>query len=176
MLIRPIRATDRPKYRSILDRTSPEDRYFRFFRVVDHIDEAEIHRFCDPSADMFGLIALDRSGRPMGTIHAVFPDRATAEMAIVVARDARHRGVATRLLDALIAELRGLGFRELVAHALPTNHGFAALARAAGMHVAASSETAITWRVDLAAPVDAPAEVTARPSPVPAPAPRLRLR
>ena len=69
MHIRPIKPTDTEHYRSILERTSPEDRSCRFFHAVDHFDQAEIRRFVELPPDAVGFIA-EENGRALGVVHA----------------------------------------------------------------------------------------------------------
>jgi RimJ/RimL family protein N-acetyltransferase len=151
MIVRPIEPTDEEAYRAILEATSAEDRYCRFFHAVDHFDPQEVHRYVETRADMIGMIALD-DAVPLGAAHAVLLDAASAELAIVVARDARHHGVATALLDALIARLKELGFRRLIACALRENHPFAHLAKRAGFTVEHVDGVALRWVLPLSAP------------------------
>ena len=93
MIVRAIAPSDEEAYRSILERTSPEDRYCRFFHHVDHFDPAEVHRFVEERADMFSAVPARR--RPGRGARAVVDD-ATAELGIVVAMDARGAGSAMR--------------------------------------------------------------------------------
>jgi len=71
--VRPIRPSDEAAYRNILERTTDEDRYCRFFHVVDHFDPAELHRYVEERSDTIGFIALD-DGVPLGSVHAVAID------------------------------------------------------------------------------------------------------
>ena len=105
MQIRPIKPTDTEHYRSILERTSLEDRYCRFFHAVDHFDPAEISRFVELPPDAVGFIA-EENGRALGVVHAFMVERDTAELAIIVAADARRRGVGFALTSRVITALR----------------------------------------------------------------------
>ena len=134
MFVRSIAPTDEDAYRTILESTTAEDRYCRFFHRVDHFDPEEVQRFVEDRADTIGVIAFDNTA-PLGAAHAVLLDEESAELAIVVARDTRHAGVGTALLDALIARVKARGLRKLVACALRENRAFVHLARHAGFHV-----------------------------------------
>ena len=144
MLVRPIEPSDEDAYRAILEATSDEDRYCRFFHLVDHFDPEEVHRYVETRSDMIGVIAFDEDA-PLGAAHAALLDAETAELAIVVARHARRLGVATACLDALIAQLKERGFRRLIACALRENHPFEHLAKRAGFHVEESDGAALRW-------------------------------
>ena len=156
MLVRPIEPTDEDAYRAILEATSAEDRYCRFFHRVDHFDPEEVHRFVETRDDMLGVIALDGKV-PLGAAHAALLDADTAELAIVVASEARHLGVGTACLDALIARLKARGFRRLIACALRENHPFEHLAKHAGFHVEEAEGAALRWVLALTGdPAQAP--------------------
>jgi GNAT superfamily N-acetyltransferase len=149
MLVRSILPSDEAAYRAILDDTSAEDRYCRFFHLVDHFDPDEVQRFVQTRPDMIGLIALDGE-TPLGAAHAALIDNESAELAIVVARAARRRGVAAALLDALIARLRERGFRRLIACALRDNRALEGLAKRTGFHVELADGPALRWVLALA--------------------------
>jgi GNAT superfamily N-acetyltransferase len=144
MHIRPIKPTDTEHYRSVLERTSLEDRYCRFFHAVDHFAPAEIRRFVELPPDAVGFIA-EENGRALGVAHAFMVERNTAELAIIVAADARRRGVGFALTSRVIAALRARGCRRIIAYALRANFAFANLARAAGLASDGALVDAVTW-------------------------------
>ena len=148
MLVRPIAPTDEDAYRAILESTTAEDRYCRFFHRVDHFDAEEVHRFVEDRDDTIGVIAFEGPA-PLGAAHAVVLDDETAELAIVVSSGARHDGVGTALLEALIARVRARGFRRLIACALRENHPFEQLARHAGFRVDEAAGAALHWVLPL---------------------------
>jgi L-amino acid N-acyltransferase YncA len=148
MLVRSIAPSDEEAYRTILESTSAEDRYCRFFHLVDHFDLAEVQRFVEDRADTIGVIAFENA-TPLGAAHAVLLDEESAELAIVVARGTRHAGVGTALLDALIERVKARGLRKLVACALRENHAFVHLARHAGFHVDEAEGATQHWVLPL---------------------------
>lgn len=151
MIVRPIVATDEAAYRAILEDTTAEDRYCRFFHLVDHFDPDELHRFVEPRSDTIGMIAFDGE-TPLGTAHAILLDEsgAEAELAIVVARSARRAGVGTTLIDALVARVRERGVRRVIACALRENRPLENLARRTGFHVDLADGPAWRFVLDLA--------------------------
>jgi len=149
MLVRPISPSDEAAYRTILERTSSEDRYCRFFHVVDHFDLEEVHRFVEDRADTIGMIA-EEDGEPLGAAHAVLLEGGSAELAIVVSGEARRRGVGNALLTALIARLRAEGYTEIVACALRDNSAFTGLAKRHGFVVKQAEGAAVRWVLPLA--------------------------
>jgi GNAT superfamily N-acetyltransferase len=151
MLVRAIEPNDEAAYRSILERTSAEDRYFRFFHAVDALDPGDTHHMMEERADMFGVIAYDR-GVPLGVAHAALrDDDRTAELAIMVAEDARGRGVGRDLLVTLMNRLEARGYTRFVAESMHENHGFSALAKSAGLHVEGHEASSLFWRRDVRA-------------------------
>jgi acetyltransferase len=149
MLVRPIAPTDEEAYRRILEATSAEDRYCRFFHMVDHFDSEEVHRFVENRDDTIGVIAFEGTA-PLGAAHAVLLDEESAELAIVVVSGTRHVGVGTALLEALIERVKARGLRRLVACALRENHPFEHLARRAGFRVDEADGAAVHWVLPLA--------------------------
>jgi acetyltransferase len=156
MLVRPIAPSDEDAYRTILESTTAEDRYCRFFHLVDHFDSEEVHRFVEDRADTIGVIAFD-GAVPLGAAHAVLLDEESAELAIVVARGTRHAGVGTAMLDALIARAKARGLRRLVACALRENSPFVHLARHAGFRVDEADGATQHWVLPLTAGDEVPA-------------------
>lgn len=148
MNVRPIQPDDAANYESILSRTTPQDRYCRFFHVVDHFSPAEVDRFVNLDADMLGYIAIAPDGTALGTVHAFLTDGDTAEFAIVVAQDARRRGVGKALFRRLIPELRARGYRQLLGYALAENYALANLAKAVGMQSPGVEATVRTWSLE----------------------------
>jgi acetyltransferase len=148
MLVRSIAPSDEDAYRTILEATSAEDRYCRFFHLVDHFDPEEVLRFVEDRDDTIGVIAFEGTV-PLGAAHAVLRETESAELAIVVARGTRKVGVGTALLNALIERVKARGLRRLVACALRENHAFVHLARRAGFRVDEAEGATQHWVLPL---------------------------
>jgi GNAT superfamily N-acetyltransferase len=142
--VRAIVPSDAESYRNVLQRTSAEDRYYRFFHTVDHFDDEVVERYVEARTDTIGLIA-EKHGRPFGVAHAFFIDEGLAEIAIVVASDARHLGVGRRLLDRLIAALQQRRCMYIIGYALAQNGALGNLARSVGMRPVSSQNGIVTW-------------------------------
>jgi GNAT superfamily N-acetyltransferase len=145
MRVRPIVPADEEAYRSILERTTAEDRYCRFFHLVDHFDPDEIHRFVEARPDMIGVLAEDDDGNALGAAHAALLDAESAELAIVVARDARRRGVATAMVQSIIVMLEARGYRRLIGCALRENRPFVHLAKRFAFVPEMAEGAAVRW-------------------------------
>jgi GNAT superfamily N-acetyltransferase len=148
--VRAIVPSDADNYRSILQRTSAEDRCCRFFHAVDHLDDDAIDRYVEASPDVFGLIAEQHS-RPLGVAHAFFIDEGRAEIAMLVANDARRVGVGRLLFDRLIAALQQRRCTSVIAFALAQNGAVSNLARSVGMQPGSFDGAIVTWTLSPAA-------------------------
>lgn len=147
--VRAIVPSDADNYRDILQRTSAEDRYCRFFHTVDHFGGA-VERYVEARTDTIGLIA-EKHGRPLGVAHAFFITEGCAEIAIVVAHDTRYLGVGRQLFNRLIAALQQREFTSVIAYALRQNVAVSNLARSVGMRAGASDGGIVTWTLSTAA-------------------------
>ena len=151
-MVRPIEAGDLENYRAILEATSPEDRYCRFFHFIDQFDDAELRKYVEPRPDMAGFIAEEGHVR-IGAAHGFLIGEARAELGIIVATTQRRRGVGTALMERLVGELRHRGARDLVAYALSENAAFTRLARKIGMTASSHAREGVTeWHLQLGVP------------------------
>jgi ribosomal protein S18 acetylase RimI-like enzyme len=160
--VRAIVPSDADNYRGILQRTSAEDRCCRFFHAVDHFDDDEIDRYVKASPDVIGLIA-EQHGRPLCVAHAFFTDEGRAEIAIIVANDARRLSVGRLLFDRLIAALQQRRCTSVIAYALAENATLSNLARSVGMQPGSSDGGIVSWALSPAGipPVESAREVQA---------------
>jgi GNAT superfamily N-acetyltransferase len=121
--IRPIEPDDREAIAEGLRRLSPESRYRRFFAAVPELSARDLdyltrvdHRHHE------ALVALDAdTGTGVGVARFVQIADGEAEPAMVVADDWQGRGVATALLEALVARAREEGIGRFVAPVLAEN-------------------------------------------------------
>jgi hypothetical protein len=141
--------TDVASYRRILLDTSSRDRYYRFFHHVKSFDDAQLRRQLEPCTDAVSVIAQDGVD-PLGIAHAfVQPDR-SAGFAVIIAANARRRGVAASLFGTIITALHTRGISRLVAFSLADNAPFARFATACGMESKPEDEDGIVaWALDL---------------------------
>ena len=83
------------------------------------------------------MLVVEAGGRVVGwgSLNAFNPRRAydhVADFSLYVDREWRGRGLGRRLLDALIARARALGYHKLVLSAFPWNQGGMTVYRRAG--------------------------------------------
>jgi GNAT superfamily N-acetyltransferase len=128
--IREATPADAAAYRSILERSSRQDRYYRFLHSVNVIPEGELSGYLG-GPDTVAYAAVDGED-VVGLIHAT-TEGAKAELAIIVVPECRRHGVGHALLERLIEGLRARGVRELVAYSLTENEHFATLVLHCGM-------------------------------------------
>ena len=91
--------------------------YLGFYRadVSADVSEATFARLCEERGGMLGLIATDEDDRPIGLAHLVFHPSTWSATGycyledMFVAREARGRGVARALFDAVYATARERG-------------------------------------------------------------------
>jgi GNAT superfamily N-acetyltransferase len=151
MNVRLILPSDEAAYRSIIERTSDDDRYDRFFHLVDALDPVGIHRFVERRPDMVGTIAFE-NGVALGAAHAALANDRSAELAVIVARDGRRRGVGRELVATLMGELEDRGYMRFVARSLHGNQGFARLARSVRLEAKQVEGSTVLWSRDVAPP------------------------
>jgi RimJ/RimL family protein N-acetyltransferase len=89
-------------------RLSPESRYRRFFVAIAELSDQDLDYLTEVDhRDHEALAAIDEAtGAIVGVARFVRTSADEAEPAIVVADDWQRRGVATRLLDALVERAR----------------------------------------------------------------------
>ena len=135
VFIRPVVPSDaEPLAFALLD-ADPETLYFRFFRSTIRVDQQLIEYLTVLDYHhRFALAAFTDDGTGIAVArYEGNPGSDTAEMAVVVLRDWRRRGVGTALLVRLADAAANRGVRYLRADFLAGNHGAAGLVRAAGL-------------------------------------------
>ncbi len=158
LTMRPIRPEDAELERRFVASLSEQTRFNRFFYRLHELTPAMIARFTQVDYDReLALLALARDKKsPTGeTIVGIARyianhDRESAEFAVVVT-DAWHgRGVARRLLAALIAAAKGKGLQRLVGTVLRANHRMVRFVQRQGFTVHDNPEDAEQVTVELA--------------------------
>ncbi len=129
LAVRPVRPEDAELERRFVASLSEQTRFFRFFYRMHELSPAMIVRFTQVDYDReLALLALvaDRSVPEGESVVGIAryiqrPDLESAEFAIVVADAWHRRGVAGRLMRALIACARKKGLQRLVGTVLRAN-------------------------------------------------------
>ena len=124
LVVRPIEPGDRGALVTGFERLSPESRYRRFFSPLRRLSETDLRYLTEVDhRDHEALIAFDReSGDPVGVARYVRSQEPTdAEVAVTVVDDWQGRGVATALLEELVARAREEGIERFLALILGEN-------------------------------------------------------
>ncbi|MBX3499083.1 MAG: bifunctional acetate--CoA ligase family protein/GNAT family N-acetyltransferase [Alphaproteobacteria bacterium] len=126
--LRPIRPEDEPALLRLIERTSPEDRRFRFFHPIRTLSHRSAAALCqiDYDREMALVVEADDGLAAVARFHAD-PDRVTAEFAILVRSDLKRRGIGSALMQALIGVARQRGIGTLEGDVLKDNHAMRGL-------------------------------------------------
>ncbi|MEU9836476.1 GNAT family N-acetyltransferase [Streptosporangium sp. NPDC048047] len=119
--IRPLRGRDRAALHDLVERTSEESAYLRFFaggRATAHL---HMERLTAPGHRGRAFVAV-LGGRVVGIAeHVPAEDLSDTDVAVLVDDRVHGRGLGTLLLERLAIDAAGLGVAELVADVLPVN-------------------------------------------------------
>jgi GNAT superfamily N-acetyltransferase len=128
--LHPVDVGDEPAILEFLTGLSAESRRRRFFTAAIDL-RAETHReMAGPPADHHGLLARAAGRGVVG--HAIYvrvPLAARAEVAVEVADDLHHLGLATQLVIALAQDAEERHITQFFAEVLPENNDMLAVFR-----------------------------------------------
>ncbi|MBP2471837.1 acyl-CoA synthetase (NDP forming)/RimJ/RimL family protein N-acetyltransferase [Crossiella equi] len=131
-----ITADDLAQVAVLYSAMSEHDRYLRFFTPSRRTAEAYLAKLAAGPDVRFGGLFATLDGRTVGTAtYHVLADPAEAEIALVVAGPAQHRGVGTLLLEHLGALALRRGIRRFRAELLAENHAMLRVLRDCGLPV-----------------------------------------
>jgi GNAT superfamily N-acetyltransferase len=136
--LRPLHATDDVLEAQFVRNLSAEARRYRFFGGVQELSPAELKLLCemDGRRSMAFVATLQEDGHETAigvSRYALSQREDTREMALSVADDWRHTGLAERLLNHLIDYAKRQGVKQLYCVELSDNHDMRQLARTLGM-------------------------------------------
>jgi acetyltransferase len=139
--MRPIRPEDEAQHLAFLERIEPADIRMRLFYTRRSIERSELARLTqiDYEREMAFIVTAPledgRGEETLGVVRAfVDPDNVQAEFGILIRSDTKGAGLGRRLMDKLIAFLRGRGTQRLVATVLTENAPMLQLAARLGFH------------------------------------------
>ncbi|HPO19067.1 MAG TPA: GNAT family N-acetyltransferase, partial [Rubrivivax sp.] len=152
--VRPIRPDDAQMLQDLVQRLSPESRYFRFVSSIEQLPPNMLARFTliDYDREM-ALVAVHkqrRSGddgqiteteRIIGVSRYITnPDQTSCEFALVVADDFAGKGLGSRLMESIMDVARDKGLSEIVGLVLTENSGMLELMRRLGFVIKRNEE------------------------------------
>lgn len=134
--IRPIQPSDRQIEQAFVRSLSPISKHYRFFSGIAELSDNMLDKFTHmhyPSNVAVIATVMDNGAEEeIGVARYASTDELTAEFAIVVADAWQGRGIATLLLQRLMALAKKAGVAELVGIVLRDNRGMLDLAHHLG--------------------------------------------
>ncbi len=142
--VRPITPDDADGLREFHSRQSAESIYFRYFSPRPVLTDRDIHHFTNVDhVDRVAFIALF-DGQIIGVArYEAYKGAKVAEVAFFVDDEQQGRGLATLLLEFLVAAGRERGIRRFVATTLPSNHRMLGVFSAAGYEVSSHFDAGV---------------------------------
>ena len=145
VLIRPIRPEDAIIERDFVNGLSEQSRYFRFMYSLSKITPDLLSRFTqiDYDREMALIAVAERDGVEIQVgvaRYSSMPNPANCEFAIVVADDWQNKGLARRLMRALIEAARSRRYTRMVGQVLAENHRMLDFVKALGFEVELCSD------------------------------------
>jgi len=143
--IRPIRPEDALMERDFVNGLSQQSRYFRFMYSLPQITPELLSRFTQIDYDReMALIAVTNLGgeeQQVGVArYYTLPDQVSCEFAIVVADKWQNRGLARRLMRALVEAARSRRFTRMVGTVLVENRRMLEFVKTLGFKTETSAE------------------------------------
>jgi acetyltransferase len=147
--VRPIRPDDAQMLQDMVQRLSPESRYFRFVSSIERLPPNMLARFTliDYDREM-ALVAVhkqrvaDADGQVSETERIIGvsryitnPDQTSCEFALVVADDFAGKGLGARLMESIMDVARDKGLTEIIGLVLTDNSGMLKLMRNLGFAI-----------------------------------------
>jgi RimJ/RimL family protein N-acetyltransferase len=131
--VRPIESDDKAALTAAFARLSAESRYRRFFAPRQRLNETDLRYLTEVDhSDHEALVAfLPSTGEAIGVARYVrSEDPTVAEVAVTVADDWHHKGVATALIELLVVRAREEGIERFLALVLSENEAAVELFKA----------------------------------------------
>ncbi|MDO6709766.1 bifunctional acetate--CoA ligase family protein/GNAT family N-acetyltransferase [Aliiglaciecola sp. 2_MG-2023] len=138
--IRPIRPEDANLERQFVSTLSPTAKYFRFMQSIKELPQSMLVRFTQIDYDLeMALLAVISSGkmeREIGVARYITNiDKVSCEFAVVVADDWHRKGIAVRLMNALIESAKAKGLERMEGMVLAENTGMLGFCESLGFEI-----------------------------------------
>lgn len=142
--LRPVRPDDAPAVAAFHERQPADDVYFRYFTSMPRLTPRMLERLTvvDYSEHLGFVAVLGDEIVGMGS-YDLWAERNAAEVAFMVDRSQRGRGLATVLLEYLVVAAREAGIPQLVAMVLPANRRMLTVFHKAGFEAHSTFEDGV---------------------------------
>lgn len=145
--VRPVHPDDAQMLQQLVQRLSPESRYFRFASSLNELSPSMLARFTliDYDREMaFVAVARERDAeaeRVLGVARYVTqPDQVSCEFALLVDDAFTGKGLGSRLMESLMGAAREKGLVEMDGLVLADNHAMLQLMRRLGFAIKPNPE------------------------------------
>jgi len=140
--LRPIRAADAKIEQQFVRSLSDESRYFRFMDMLRELSPQMLKQMTQIDYhNQMALIAVTPSHNYEVQVavgrYVVHPNGEDCEFAIAVSDGWQHHGIATELMQLLIAAARARGLKRMIGEILASNSKMLHFVRGLGFHLAA---------------------------------------
>ncbi len=154
--LRPITPDDADGLNGLMERSSDQTRYYRFFGPLKRLSDRELHRFThvDHDTRVAFVVLLGEQVIAVGRFDRL-PDTTDAEIAFLVEDAHQGRGLGSVLLEHLAAAARERGIERFVAEVLAQNSRMVRVFRDAGYQAERSFEDGVVHLTFPIAPTDA---------------------
>lgn len=142
--IRPIKPSDADGLRRFHARQSPESIYFRYFSPRPELTDRDVNHFTHVDHDSrVAFVAVSEGELIAVARYERYQGSDVAEVAFFVDDDNHGRGLATVLLEYLVAAGRERGIRRFTATTLPNNSKMLAVFSGAGFDVKSNFDSGV---------------------------------
>jgi acetyltransferase len=142
--LRPIRATDMELERAFVRNLSPQSKFKRFMGELKELSPDQLYRFTHPDHAREAAYVIIRSTaggeEQIGVGRFVAEPDGTCEFAVTIADSWQGKGLAKRLMNALIREAKARGLKRIEGYVLAANARMLDFCRGLGFAVAASPD------------------------------------
>ncbi len=150
--LRPIRPEDADALTGLMDRSSDQTRYYRFFGPMKRLSAKELHRFTHVDHDSRVAFVVLLGDQIIGVgRYDRYPGTDDAEVAFLIEDAHQRRGLGSVLLEHLAAAARERGIKRFVAEVLAQNSTMVRVFQDAGYKSQRSYEDGV---VHLAFPIE----------------------
>jgi acetyltransferase len=131
--------------RAFVNGLSEQSRFFRFMYSMKHISQDQLSRFTQIDYDremaLIAIVETEQGERQVGVArYSTLPDPHHCEFAIVVGDDWQDRGLARRLMKALIDTARERRYTRMIGVVLKQNRRMVDFSKSIGFTVEPNDE------------------------------------